>query len=67
MYCKYLSKCLNGKIKCRYYKRNIILLSECQNCSMFILKANKPIKKVSTKREFVKKEIYEQVYKRDKR
>lgn len=55
MYCKYLSKSLNGKIKCRYYKRYISSLSECQNCSNLILKRNKPIKKVSNKRNKLEK------------
>ena len=61
MYCKYLSKSLNGKIKCRYYKRYISLLSECQNCSNLILKRNKPIKKVSNKRITVTEETYNKV------
>lgn len=55
MYCKYLSKCLNGKIKCRYYKRYIISLIECKSCSNLICKANKPIKKVSNKRNKIEK------------
>ena len=66
MYCKNLSKCLNGKIKCRKYKRYISSLDECKNCSNFILIRNKPIKKVSKNRVFVKKEVYDEVYKRDK-
>lgn len=66
MYCKYLSKSLNGKIKCRYYKRHISLLSECQNCSKLILKRNKPIKKVSNKRITVTEETYNKVMQRDK-
>ena len=66
MYCKYLSKSLNGKIKCRYYKRHISSLSECQNCSNLILKRNKPIKKVSNKRITVTEETYNKVMQRDK-
>lgn len=66
MYCKNLSKCLNGKIKCKKYKRYINSLLECKNCSDFILVRNKPIKKVSNKRVFVKKEIYQKVFERDK-
>lgn len=66
MYCKNLSKTLNGKIKCKEYNKYIDSLSECKNCLKRILVANKPIKKVSKKREFVKKEIYEEVFKRDK-
>ena len=66
MYCKYLSKCLNGKIKCRYYKRHIISLLECKSCSNLIYKANKPIKKVSNKRITVTEETYNKVMQRDK-
>ena len=66
MYCKYLSKCLNGKIKCRYYKRYISSLLECKNCSKLIYKANKPIKKVSNKRITVTEETYNKVMQRDK-
>ena len=66
MYCKYLSKCLNGKIKCRLYKRYIISLLECQSCSNLIYKANKPIKKVSNKRITVTEETYNKVMQRDK-
>lgn len=66
MYCKYLSKCLNGKIKCRYYKRHITSLSECKNCLEFNLKRNKPIKKISNKRIYVTEETYNKVSERDK-
>ena len=66
MYCKYLSKSLNGKIKCRLYKRYIISLFECKSCSDLIYKANKPIKKVSNKRIAVTKETYNKVIQRDK-
>ena len=66
MYCKNMSKALNGKIRCKKRKGYIDIYFHCQNCSDFILKRNKPIKKVSDKRIFVKKEIYDEVYKRDK-
>ena len=66
MYCKHLSKSLNGKIKCKYYKRYISIWEDCQNCLERNLVANKPIKKVSKNRITVKKEIYQQVYERDK-
>lgn len=66
MYCKYLSKALNGKIKCLKYKRYIIYRVDCKNCSNFIVARNKPIKKVSKKRIFVKKEVYNKVFERDK-
>ncbi len=65
MYCKYLSKSLNGKIKCRLYKRYIISLLECKNCSNLIYKTNKPIKKVSNKRITVTEETYNKVMQRD--
>ena len=65
MYCKYLSKCLNGKIKCRYHKRYIISLLECKSCSNLIYKVNKPIKKVSNKRITVTAETYNKVMQRD--
>ena len=66
MYCKNLSKAVNGKLKCKKTKGYIDYRIDCKNCSDFNLVRNKPIKKVSSKRIFVKKEIYEQVYKRDK-
>lgn len=66
MYCKYLSKSLNGKIKCRLYKRYISSLLECKNCSDLIYKANKPIKKISSKRITVTEETYNKVMQRDK-
>lgn len=66
MSCKYLSKALNGKIKCKYYKRYIDYNVDCKNCLNQNLVRNKPIKKVSKNRIIVKKEIYQQVYERDK-
>ena len=65
MYCKFLSKTLNGKIRCKKHKRYIITLTECKNCSERNLVRNKGIKKVSKNRVFVKKEIYEKVFERD--
>lgn len=65
MYCKNLSKSLNGKLRCKLYKRAIIL-SECKKCLKFNPRANKGINKVSKNRIFVKKEVYEIVYSRDK-
>lgn len=49
---------------CRLNKQ--VIQDECKNCSDFILKANKPIKKVSKNRITVSKETYEKVYKRDR-
>lgn len=64
MYCKNLSKAVNGKLKCKI-KKQIITLDKCKNCSDFILVRNKPIKKVSNKRITVTEETYNKVMKRD--
>jgi 5-methylcytosine-specific restriction endonuclease McrA len=66
MYCKYLSKKVNGGFKCKKYKQGIISLDKCKNCLEFDLKRNKPIKKISKKRITVSKETYNKVLKRDK-
>lgn len=66
MYCKYMTKSLNGKIKCKFYGRYIDYNLDCKNCLKRNLMRNKPIKKVGKHRVFVKKEIYQQVYVRDK-
>lgn len=55
MYCKHLSKSLNGKIKCKYYKRYIDYNIDCKNCSERNLVANKPIKKASSKQKQLEK------------
>ena len=65
MYCKYLSRSLNGEIRCKLYKSNISLLPCNKNCPNFILKRNKPIKKVSKKRITVTEETYNKVMQRD--
>lgn len=65
MYCKYLSKSLNGKIRCKLNKTSIII-AECKKCLNFEPKTNKGINKVSNKRIFVTKETYNKVYERDK-
>ena len=65
MYCKNLSKAVNGKLKCKI-KKQVITLDKCKNCSDFIFVRNKPIKKVSNKRIIVSKETYDKVFKRDK-
>lgn len=64
MYCKYLSKTLKGNLRCKLLK-TITYIDECKKCLKFEPHVNKPIKKVSKNRIFVKKEVYEQVYKRD--
>lgn len=65
MYCKYLSKTMRMGFKCKKYKRNISYPSCTENCPDFILVRNKGIKKVGKKKIVVKKEIYDEVYKRD--
>lgn len=65
MYCKNLSKTLKGDLRCKLSK-TITYIDECKKCLEFEPRVNKPIKKVSNKRIFVKKEIYEEVFKRDK-
>ena len=69
MYCKNLLKRQRqNKIVfyCKKDKRYIDIWFHCQNCSEPNLVRNKPIKKVSKNRVTVKKEIYQQVYERDK-
>lgn len=68
MYCKNLLK-RQRKYKPYFYckaLRNEIVLPCDKNCSELNLVANKPIKKASKNRITVKKEIYQQVYERDK-
>lgn len=68
MYCKNLLK-RQRKYKpyfyCKVLRKEIILPCD-KNCSELNLVRNKPIKKVSKNRITVKKEIYQQVYERDK-
>ena len=69
MYCKNLLKRQRKKktvFYCKNDKKYIDIFFHCQNCSDFNLARNKPIKKVGKKRIFVKKEIYQEVFKRDK-
>ena len=69
MYCKNLlkrSRNLKTVFYCKEYKRYIDYRIDCQNCSKWILKANKPIKKVSKNKKAVSKETYKKVYERDK-
>ena len=65
MYCKYLSKCLNGNLKCKISK-TITYTDNCKKCFKFEPRANKPIKKVSKKRITVTEETYNKVMQRDK-
>jgi len=66
MYCKYLSKTLQNGFKCKLYKRQVIYPLCKENCLETKYEANRPIKKVSSKRIIVTKEIYNKVYERDK-
>lgn len=58
MYCKYISKCLNGKIRCKKHKVYIIYPFDCQNCSDFIFKTNKPIKNKTNKKKQLENNRY---------
>ena len=69
MYCKNLLKRQRQKkivFYCKKDKRYISIWKDCKNCSKPNLVANNPIKKISKNRVTVKKEIYQQVYERDK-
>ena len=69
MYCKNLLKRQKqNKIVfyCKKDKRYISIWEDCKKCPERNLVRNKPIKKVSKNRITVKKEIYQQVYERDK-
>ena len=48
MYCKYLSKCLNGKLRCKI-KKTSIYITECQKCLKKEFQKPQSIKKVSNK------------------
>ena len=54
MYCKYLSKSLKGNLRCKLLK-TITYIDECKKCLNFEPRANKPIKKVSNKRNKLEK------------
>lgn len=58
MSCKYLSKALNGKIKCKYYKRYIDYNVDCKNCLNQNLVRNKPIKNKTNKQKQLEKNRY---------
>lgn len=65
MYCKYLSRCLNGKLRCKI-KKTSIYITECQKCLKKEFRKSQAIKKVSSKRITVTKETYNKVFQRDK-
>lgn len=69
MYCSNLRKRhKRSKIVfyCTLYKNNINIQEMCKNCVDFIVKRNKPIKKISKKRIVVTDDTYQKVYERDK-
>lgn len=66
MYCKYLSKTFQNGFKCKLYKKHISYPFCTENCPEFNVVRNKGINKVSKKRIFVKPEVYDKVFKRDK-
>ena len=55
MYCKYLSKSLNGKLRCKLFKV-ITYINECQKCLKFEPRKNKAINKRSVKQNKIEKE-----------
>lgn len=67
-------KCINLKIRQKNKKKYFFCyklkkettFNVCNNCNDFMFVTNKPIKKTSKNRITVKKEIYQQVYERDK-
>ena len=58
MYCKNMSKCLNGKLKCKKTKEYINYQDCNKNCSNFIVVTNKPINKVTNKQKQLEKNRY---------
>ena len=64
MYCKYLSKSLNGNLRCKLFKTTTYI-DMCKKCLKFEPRVNKPIKKVSNKRITVTEETYNKVMQRD--
>lgn len=58
MYCKNLSKALNGNLKCKKYKRVLLILDECKKCLNFEPRVNKTIKKKSNKQQKLEKSRY---------
>jgi len=57
MNCKYLSKCLNGKLRCKLTKQQIIL-TQCTNCLKKQPRKNLAIKKRSNKLKKKEQERY---------
>ena len=64
MYCKYLSKCLNGKLRCKI-KKTSIYITECQKCLKKEFQKPQSIKKVSKKKITVTQDTYNKVMQRD--
>ena len=64
MYCKYLSKCLNGKLRCKI-KKTSIYITECQKCLKKEFQKPQSIKKVRKKKITVTQDTYNKVMQRD--
>lgn len=60
------SRNLKTVFYCKKHKRYINISIDCENCSDFILRRNKPIRKVSKHKIKVSEETYKKVYERDK-
>ena len=57
MYCKNLSRSLNGKLRCKISKQQVIL-EQCKKCLKFNPRVNKAIKKKSSKLKKIEKERF---------
>lgn len=64
MYCKNLSKKINGKLKCKVSKQQITL-DQCKKCLNFQPHENKPIKKASSHKVEFLDEVKQKVKERD--
>ena len=65
MYCKNLSRALNGNLKCKLFK-TITNIDNCKKCLKNEPRENKPIKKVSAKRMKLEKERDKDLIKKGK-
>lgn len=65
MSCKYLSRALNGNLRCKLFK-TIINIDNCKKCLKNEPRVNKPIKKVSAKRMKLEKERDKDLIKKGK-
>lgn len=63
-FCKNLVKKINGKLRCKIIKQEIVL-DYCKKCLNFKPKTNKPINKRSSHKKTVSEETYHLVFNRD--